>query len=256
MTRPSSAGLVLLAELAALDRAAGGVLEVLAAALDAPRRSTSTPTTAKPLRANTSAMPAPIVPSPTTPMVVNSRVRRRARGWAGHGRILPRIEDRAASVRHRESGAANRRPYDRPRRPVGPGRGAPPSRTARAAGDARPAVAVAMDHVADPLEARDDGPHRCAGRDHVTAHARPPTEPAPAAVARADVGRDVGIGAAVPLPRVLGPAEPRRAGSRDDVRRERGLGQPPLLEPDVLADEALGDVRGRRRRRTARAPQR
>ena len=35
---------------------------------------TSTPTTENPLRANTSAMPAPIVPSPTTPIVVNSRL--------------------------------------------------------------------------------------------------------------------------------------------------------------------------------------
>src|SRR4051794_24832122 len=35
---------------------------------------TSTPSTEKPLRANTSAMPAPIVPSPTTPMVAKSRV--------------------------------------------------------------------------------------------------------------------------------------------------------------------------------------
>ena len=42
-----------------------------------PRRSasspTSTPTTAMPLRANTSAMPAPMVPRPTTPTVRNSR---------------------------------------------------------------------------------------------------------------------------------------------------------------------------------------
>ena len=36
--------------------------------------STSTPTTARPLRAKTSAMPAPIVPSPTTPTCWNSRV--------------------------------------------------------------------------------------------------------------------------------------------------------------------------------------
>ncbi len=39
----------------------------------APSSSSSTPTTSKPWRAKTSAMPAPIVPRPTTPMVVKSR---------------------------------------------------------------------------------------------------------------------------------------------------------------------------------------
>ena len=72
--RPSSSACSRLGQLLALHRAAGGVLEVLAAAVDGRRRLTSTPTTAKPLRAKTSAMPAPMVPRPITPMVVNSRV--------------------------------------------------------------------------------------------------------------------------------------------------------------------------------------
>ena len=59
---------------------------------------TSTPSTAKPLRANTSAIPAPIVPRPTTPIVVNSRDDVVASGAALlMGRILPRACEPHAS---------------------------------------------------------------------------------------------------------------------------------------------------------------
>ena len=100
VSRLEELALLGLAQLAALDRAAGGVLEVLAAALARASSFCSTPITAKPLRAKTSAMPAPIVPRPTTPMVRNSRG---IAGGAGHARHHRTGYSRAADgiSRHR-----------------------------------------------------------------------------------------------------------------------------------------------------------
>ena len=72
-----------LGDLAAGHRTAGGVLEVLATALDAGLVLLD-PITEKPLRANTSAMPAPMVPRPITPIV--SKVRPAAGSALGGAR--------------------------------------------------------------------------------------------------------------------------------------------------------------------------
>ena len=103
---------------------------------------TSTPTTAKPLRANTSAIPAPIVPRPTTPIVVNSRDDMLASGAAVlMGRILPRAPaDDAARLLT-------------PRACVGSGQASHLVGAAPRERHARTAVAVAVDHVPDALEA-------------------------------------------------------------------------------------------------------
>src|SRR6476469_3173428 len=59
----------------------------------------STPTTARPVRAKTSAIPAPMVPSPTTPTVWSSRGE--SGDW-GALLVMPGIVSRASSRAHRE----------------------------------------------------------------------------------------------------------------------------------------------------------
>ena len=80
--------------------------------------SRSTPTTVSPLRANTSAIPAPIVPRPTTPTVFSSRAM---------GRSVPAVHWSAHEVGHPLS-AARTRPDTSARRSR---RTAHPPRTAR-----------------------------------------------------------------------------------------------------------------------------
>src|SRR3954470_10096681 len=114
-------------------------------------------------------MPAPIVPRPTTPIVLNSRDDAASGVGLVMGRILPRDPGPAAarfltrSWRNRDLTEARcSGPRGQRRHLVG---------AAPGEGDAGSAVAVAVDHLADPLEA--DGRAGGAQTHLVPEHARP-----------------------------------------------------------------------------------
>ena len=94
-TRACSASCVGLAELAARHRPVGGVPQHAPARVDASAGCSRPPTTSMPLRANTSTMPAPMVPSPITPTSakframpgVCQRVRTASGGERGEGHL-------------------------------------------------------------------------------------------------------------------------------------------------------------------------